>query len=928
MTHRPARPSPSSRRPAQAVAKLLSVFERRAAHPFLVDARTGRTVTYAELRSSAVRVARHLRSLGVEKGDRVALSLTNSVSFVELFFGCVYAGATAVPLHPTFSRFKAADIIRSTRTKVIFASDDLMCPAIMHAGAKAVSVGKDGTEAACPELPRSPAFIPCQGVRDDDELAVVFTSGTTSDPKGIAHTYADFVGNAAMFSRELGLGPESRFLGLLPMTYLGGHYNLLLIPFLCGGSLVVVDSFDAKSALRFWRPVIEHGVNTLWLVPTIISILMKLDRGQEGVRWCRKSRPTVLCGTAPLPVPLREEFEERYGVALLENYALSETLFLTSHLPRARSRPGVGTVLPGIELRIGDKHGQNVPAGTEGEITVRTPYLTPGYYDTVKGELAPLSRKDWFATGDLGVLDAAGVLTVTGRKKDLIIRGGINISPAAIEETLSRHPAVLRCAVVGIPHKLLGEDVAAVVRLSPEAKLSEVEPRLRALCEESLPPIYRPAAYFELPELPQTSTGKIQKGKIRTWLAERTLKGTPAAKPPHAPHLDGRIDPARFFAPSKVVAESVQAMSIKYNNKVYEMQRQGADVTVLSLGEAFFDIPLYPFADLPFPKLYHYSHSRGIPELREKLAAYFQEQYDVSFDPAREIIITAGSKAAIHMSLMSILNPGDETLIHEPAWVSYPEQVKLCYGVPVMVPHDKSVYQFEEYITNRTKAVIINNPNNPSGKVFSVEEISHLCMLAEKYNLFILSDEAYSDFLLDGERFVSAGNIDKGLQHTIICNSMSKNYGMSGWRIGYCITNPALTDQILKVNQHLVTCPATILEYYLAKHFDDIIRITKPQILDLVRRRAEIARRMDAIGLKCLPGTATFYFFVSTAPSTLSSEEFCTRLLEKDHVCAVPGLGYGKSCDRFIRVSVGAESVERIHRGLDRIKALIDATRG
>ncbi|MBI4677659.1 MAG: aminotransferase class I/II-fold pyridoxal phosphate-dependent enzyme [Elusimicrobia bacterium] len=927
-----ARPSTAGPSRPDAVGRFLAVFQDRADETFLLDARTGRTGTYAETGAAARAAALELRALGVRRGDRVALSLDNSFSFVELFLGVLYAGAVAVPLHPTFSRFKAGDILRACRAKAILVSPDLMCPAIAESGTRVVTVRPDDKGTDWPTRAAGPrgeaGLVPCEGVGEDDELAIVFTSGTTSEPKGIGHTYRDFVTNAALLSERAGLGPDSRFLGLLPMTYLGGHYNLLLIPFLCGSSLVVTDVFDAKGAIRFWRPVMEHGVNTLWLVPTIISILLEFDRGPEGPRYCRKVRPTVLCGTAPLPAKHKSAFEERYGIPILENYGLSETLFLTSDGPaEPGQRTGVGPLLPGIAARIVDRHDADLSPGAEGEILARTPCLARGYYDIRKGDLSPLSKEDWFATGDLGIMDCRGTLSITGRKKDLIIRGGINISPSAIEEALSAHPAVLRCAVVGIPHRLLGEDVAAVLRLPPDTTLEEVKPKLREVCEKALPAIYRPAAYFELPELPQTTTGKIQKNKIRAWLAEKLQEDAAARGRPGAPHLDARINAARFFAPSKVVAESVQAMSIKYNNRVYEMQRRGADITVLSLGEAFFDIPLYPFDDLPFPAGYHYSHSRGIPDLREKLAEYFREQYDVSFDPELQIIITAGSKAAIHMSLMSLLNPGDEVLIHEPAWVSYPEQVKLCYGVPVMIPHDKNVFHFEEYVTNRTKAVIINNPNNPSGKVFNVEEISHLCMLAEKYKLFILSDEAYSDFLLDGERFVSAGNIDKGLQHTVICNSMSKNYGMSGWRVGYCITNPALTDQILKVNQHLLTCPATILEHYLAKHFHDIIRITKPQIAKVVRQRAEIAKRLDAIGLRSLPGTATFYFFVSIAPSSLSSEEFCTRLLDHDHVCVVPGLGYGRSCDKFVRVSVGTESLERIYRGLDKIKALIDATK-
>ena len=368
------------------------------------------------------------------------------------------------------------------------------------------------------------------------------------------------------------------------------------------------------------------------------------------------------------------------------------------------------------------------------------------------------------------------------------------------------------------------------------------------------------------------------------------------------------------------------ALSIRYNNRVYELQAAGHDVTVLSLGEAFFDIPLHRFDDLPHPDIFHYSHSRGLPALREKLAGYYEAQYGVPVDRAREIIVTAGSKIAIHMALMAILDPGDEVVILEPAWVSYTEQVRLCHGVPVTVPYDVRPTEIEEFITPRTKAVVLNYPNNPRGQLLTEDEWAQLHGLAVRHDLFLLCDEAYSDFVADGDRFVSGGVGDAAKRHTIICNSMSKNYGMSGWRVGYLIANEAVCSHILKINQHLVTCPATILSHYLVRHFDDLLRVTKPQIAAVVDWRAEVQQHLDRLGLTYLPGPATFYLFVSIAESSLGSDEFCTRLLDERHVCVVPGIGYGASCDNFVRVSVGTESKERTLRGLEAMRDLIDET--
>jgi len=376
---------------------------------------------------------------------------------------------------------------------------------------------------------------------------------------------------------------------------------------------------------------------------------------------------------------------------------------------------------------------------------------------------------------------------------------------------------------------------------------------------------------------------------------------------------------------SNITNSSEQAMSIKYNTMVYELQRTGKKILIMSLGEAFFDIPLFSFEKLPFPLMYHYTNSRGIPELREKLSEFFLKNYDIPINYEKEILITAGSKAAIHFAFMATLNQGDEVLIPEPFWVSYPEQVKLCYAVPVSIPYYKTVYDFEEFITPKTKVIVINNPHNPTGYVYTEEELKHLLMLAEKYNLWLFSDEAYSEFT-DENTFISPAKIDREKKHTVVFNSISKNYGISGWRLGYVVANEKIIFNILKINQHLITCPSTILEYYVEKYFYDILEITNPQIKALVQKRKEIAAYMQSIGLQALPGSATFYFFVSISPSQLTSEEFCTKLLHEYYISTVPGLGYGLSCDKFIRISIGTAPTDELKKGLLTIKELIEKT--
>jgi aspartate aminotransferase/aminotransferase len=371
------------------------------------------------------------------------------------------------------------------------------------------------------------------------------------------------------------------------------------------------------------------------------------------------------------------------------------------------------------------------------------------------------------------------------------------------------------------------------------------------------------------------------------------------------------------------VTSSIEAVSIRYNNLVYELKQKGASVTVLSLGEAFFDVPLNSFDDLPFPSLYHYSHSRGIPELRNAVAHHYAKLFDVKIDPATQLIMTPGSKAAIYFAMMAVLNPGDEVLIHEPTWVSYPEQVKLLRAKPVMMPYSCSIADYARYVTDRTKLIIVNNPHNPRGEVLSRRECETLLGVARDCGAFLLGDEAYSDFVLDGA-FVSFAAIDPELRNTIVCNSISKNFGISGWRLGYVFTNEQLTYEILKINQHLITCPSTILQYYVAKHWEQLQAVCQPQIVRLAEKRRQVEALLRKYRLDYLPGSSTFYFFVSTAPTKLSAEDFATTLLKDEHVAVVPGTGYGASCDSFVRVSFGTEPLDRIEAAFGKMRRLID----
>ena len=353
------------------------------------------------------------------------------------------------------------------------------------------------------------------------------------------------------------------------------------------------------------------------------------------------------------------------------------------------------------------------------------------------------------------------------------------------------------------------------------------------------------------------------------------------------------------------------------------MKRRGINSTVLSLGEAFFEVPKFPIDESEFKLGYHYSESRGLPALRKLIAEHYENQYNAKINPDEEIIVSAGSKALVFMAFQTLLNPDNEVLLHEPAWLSYPELVKLVDCVPKFIPADCQTKDFKNYVTDKTGMIVINNPNNPSGKIYTGEELSELYDFCRSKKINILVDEAYSDFV-DGDVFVSAAKIAPDKDGLIVVNSLSKNFGISGWRIGYAVSNSKVIYNMLKLNQHIVTCAPTILQMYVAKYFRRIKEITLPQVREVLKQRTEIENYLHSIGLQTLPGSATFYLFMNIGDYKYSSSDLALQLLLKHHIAVVPGSAYGRSTERFIRISVGTETLSDLKKAIDKIKFVID----
>jgi long-chain acyl-CoA synthetase len=518
--------------------QVLDIVEKNGDRVFLVDALTESSMKYREFHQLACVLAAELHLRGLRRGDRLGVMVPNCRELAVLYFACLYAGVTIVPINPNLSVSDVRFILSSCDPGLVVASASL-CGRLTAAGSAPIALATsqdplpDSKTAAIEltsikqsSLKQSTEFRVLEGVTADDLLVIVYTSGTTARPKGLAHKIGRMFHNARAFAEQQGIDHASRFYLTLSMAYMGGFYNLLILPFLKGASVVIDHVFDARSSLSFWDRASRHQANTLWLAPTVMSILLKMDRGRLGENFCRNSVLRSFVGFAPLPLKLKAEFEARYGVRMIENYGLSETLFVTARSTASGSGTGyVGEALPGIELRVVGEDGSVLPPHADGEIQILTPDLMAGYLDE-KGHLKVVNAEEWFSTGDFGRVDQSGALFVTGRKKDIIIRGGINISPAAIEEVLLQGKGIVDAAVVSIPHELYGEDIVAVLKLEPDVELESILDSVMERARQELAVHQQPARYVAIDDFPRTANGKLQKAQLRELVVGKLQMGS------------------------------------------------------------------------------------------------------------------------------------------------------------------------------------------------------------------------------------------------------------------------------------------------------------------------------------------------------------------------------------------------------------------
>lgn len=324
-----------------------------------------------------------------------------------------------------------------------------------------------------------------------------------------------------------------------------------------------------------------------------------------------------------------------------------------------------------------------------------------------------------------------------------------------------------------------------------------------------------------------------------------------------------------------------------------------------------------------------YTPNAGLLELREEIAYYMKSQFDVTYSPSEEIIVTVGASSAIDIALRTILDPGDEVIVVEPCFVSYVPMVELAGGVAVQVQalkeNDFKILpdQIEAVITEKTKAIMICSPNNPTGTMLNKRELEGLADLAIKYDLLVIADEIYAELAYD-EAYTSMAAIDGMLERTILVSGFSKGFAMTGWRLGFVCAPVEISSAMLKVHQYGLMCASTMSQYAAIEALKNGRSDVEEMVKSYRRRRNYIVQSFNEIGLECHAPGGAFYAFPSIQSTGLTSQEFAEKLLLQEGVAVVPGDVFGESGEGHIRCSY-ASSLEQLQEAIKRIKRFIDS---
>ena len=468
----------------------------------------GEAWSYAELDRRANRFAHWFRIIGLQPGDRVSLLVGNEPALVAAYFGAFRAGLIANPINTRLTAPEIAYVVNHAGSACVIVSADLMpgfdATRPLLEGAPHVLALADGAAvAACDDGP-----LGISAPNPHDGALLLYTSGTTGKPKGVLLTHGNLVAATRIVAHAFEMSSDDRTMCVMPLF----HTNALMfshLPFMFRGATVLLRR--RFSATTFWSDCRASHANSASTSPTILALLLAHEDkgppcGETGLKY-------IKVASAPTPVELAERFEARFGERLLlETFGLTETTAITTMNPLhgARKFGSIGQVVPPQELRIVDDEGRPMQAEQPGEIAIAGPTVMREYFRDPENTRRAMSGR-WFRSGDLGRMDADGFVFIVGRKKEMILRGGENISPLEIEQIAEMHPGVREAAAVGLPDAIWGEVVGlCVVRDAPLAPDEIV-----AFCRGHLSAFKVPQRIAFVEALPRNAMGKVVRGRLR-----------------------------------------------------------------------------------------------------------------------------------------------------------------------------------------------------------------------------------------------------------------------------------------------------------------------------------------------------------------------------------------------------------------------------
>ena len=381
------------------------------------------------------------------------------------------------------------------------------------------------------------------------------------------------------------------------------------------------------------------------------------------------------------------------------------------------------------------------------------------------------------------------------------------------------------------------------------------------------------------------------------------------------------------------------SLTLAITAKAKEMKEKGIDVISFSAGEPDFNTPkniINAAIKAMEDGNTKYTSVNGILQLREAICKKFKGDNGLEYNPS-QIVVSTGAKQSLANTFLAILNPGDEVIVSTPYWVSYPELIKLADGKPVFVEGDeKSNYKFtkenlEKAVTAKTKAIVLNTPNNPTGTIYNKEELEVIADFAKKYNIIIISDEMYEKLIYDNENHISIASLSKdAYERTIVINGLSKSYAMTGWRIGYCATSEKIAKLMTSIQSHVTSNVCSITQYAALEALNGPQDEITKMINEFEKRRNYMINRIESIdNLSIVKPKGAFYIMINienclgkeiNGKILNDSMEFCASLLENEKLAVIPGKAFG--LNNYIRVSY-ATSMEAIKEGLNRIESFI-----